>query len=287
MITAKKIISVLFIVVAQSISLPCFAISDTEVDGLVSIYRRGHYAAAEALGQVLLEKDPANLRVRYYLANTYIKLGRPEEAEQHYLYCVEKGAGSKLAELSQTGLNRIQEARLPTTMPSSKRSMVLKALGAKDTRTMYERIAQQTERARQQLDKETEEARRKVYERYGIRPGANIAANYGGDLAREIAYIDSNYKRRLDDINERQVNLLSLTRAGRQRTSLMPLGSGMYVQNYVNYGDENDIVEIPAKPPLKAVAGTLSDNKTPAKLPEKRSSTNANKRAAVGRRPRK
>ena len=109
---------ILAFLTAGGLSLPVLALSDAEVDGLVTIYRHGRYAAAEALGQVLLEKDPHNLRVHYYLGNTYIKLGRPEEAERHYVFCVEKGAGTKIAELSQTGLSRSEENRSPTTLPT-------------------------------------------------------------------------------------------------------------------------------------------------------------------------
>lgn len=258
-----RCMAVIFALTAGLISLsvfalPGFALSDSEVDTLVMIYRRGRYAAAEALGQVLLEKDPRNLRVHYYLGNTYIKLGRPEDAEKHYVFCIEKGQGTKLAELSQTGLNRIEENRSPTTLPSSSRRLLMAALGAKDARSMYGRIKQDTEQARAALNIETEEARRRVCERFGVRSGTTtVSGDRSAEFAKEMDYIDYNYKRKLDSINSREINLLSQTNAGHQRTRLMPLGSGMYVQNYVNYGDETDVVEIPAKPPLKATAGVL------------------------------
>ena len=74
-------------------------------------------------------------------------------------------------------------------------------------------------------------------------------ANFS-DFQKEMAYIDDNYRRKLADISNREYNLLSQTNTGHQRTRLMPMGSGMYVQNYINYGDESDVVEIPAEGPL-------------------------------------
>lgn len=276
---------ILAFLTAGSMSLPVFALSDAEVDGLVTIYRHGRYAAAEALGQVLLEKDPHNLRVHYYLGNTYIKLGRPEEAERHYVFCVEKGAGTKIAELSQTSLSRIEENRSPTTLPSSTRKLLMQALGASDTRSMYGRIKEQSAAARLKLDRDTDEAKHRLYERFGIRPGTALAAvdsaNFN-DFQKEMAYIDDNYKRKLADISNREYNLLSQTNTGHQRTRLMPLGSGMYVQNYINYGDENDVVEIPAEGPLKAKAGSLAVDRAGANAKAKvtiknKSSLNRNK----------
>lgn len=230
-----------------------FAVTEKEVDNLVIVYRQGKYLAAEAIAKALLEQDPGNLRVHYYLANCCVKLLKLEEAEEQYSICVETGKGTKIAELSTIGLQRLEQITNSTTLASSARM----AGASTDLKQLQMRIKQQTAVSRAQALAEAETARRKIRDRY-LSPGLTT-----GNEQAEIARIDATYRKRLADLSNREIAILSQA-GGNQKTNLMPLGSNLYVQNYVNFGDDN-IEEIPLYAPLKATAKSLPDLKSTTK----------------------
>ncbi len=238
---------------AGSFSQTALAVTEKEVDNLVIIYRQGKYLAAEAMAKALLEQDPGNLRVHYYLANCCVKLLKIEEAEEQYSICVETGKGTKIAELSTIGLQRLEQITNSTTLASSARMV-----GANtDLKQLQTRLKQQTAASRSQALAEAELAKRKIRDRY-LSPGLTT-----GSEQVEIARIDAAYRKRLADLSNREIAILSQA-GGNQKTNLMPLGSNLYVQNYVNFGDDN-IEEIPLYAPLKATAKSLPDLKSTAK----------------------
>jgi|GEM_PF-947721 len=236
------------------------AVSEKEVDNLVIIYRQGRYLAAEALAKALLEQDPGNLRVHYYLANCCVKLLKVEEAEEQYTTCVETGKGTKIAELSMIGLQRLEQITNPTTLPSASRMLALNG----DLKLLQTRLKQQSAIGRTRALAEAEAAKRKIRDRY-FSPGLTT-----GTEQIEIAKIDAAYNKRLADLSNREIAILSQA-GGNQKTQLMPLGSNMYVQNYVNFGDDN-IEDIPLYAPLKATAKSLSELKQEIKPSAKKRS---------------
>jgi len=233
---------------------PAQAVTEKEVDNLVLIYREGKYNAAEALAKVLLEQDPTNLRVHYYLGNCCVKLLKIDEAEEQYAICVESGKGTKIADLSQVGLQRLDEIRNPSTLPSSTRRLL--AMGG-DLHLLHNRLRKQTELGRAQALADADAAKRRVREQFGSH-FLDGSGDISPEEALELSKIEAAYNKRLSDLSSHELTILSQATAGNQRTRLVPLGSSLYVQNFVNFGDDN-IEEIPLYPPMKATARRLSD----------------------------
>ncbi|MBN8660642.1 MAG: hypothetical protein J0M35_09785 [Candidatus Obscuribacter phosphatis] len=92
------------------------------LDSLAKLYNQGRYLDSAKIAQKLIDQNPKNLTARYYLGNSYLKLGLPHEALNQYSFCVNFGKGTQIATYAQEaigGINDILTGAEPKTNAGS------------------------------------------------------------------------------------------------------------------------------------------------------------------------
>ncbi len=92
------------------------------LDSLAKLYNQGRYLDSAKIAQKLIDQNPKNLTARYYLGNSYLKLGLPHEALNQYSFCVNFGKGTQIATYAQeaiAGINDILTGAEPNTNTGS------------------------------------------------------------------------------------------------------------------------------------------------------------------------
>lgn len=92
------------------------------LDSLAKLYNQGRYSDSAKIAQKLIDQNPKNLTARYYLGNSYLKLGLPHEALNQYSFCVNFGKGTQIATYAQeaiAGINDILTGAEPKTNAGS------------------------------------------------------------------------------------------------------------------------------------------------------------------------
>ena len=80
------------------------AMADDPLSDAIASYRTGHYAQAQKTLSQVHQDDPANIRATYYLAITQARLGRYDEARQHYAEVQTLAPNSTEAAMAREGL---------------------------------------------------------------------------------------------------------------------------------------------------------------------------------------
>jgi hypothetical protein len=79
------------------------------LDSLAKLYNQGRYLDSAKIAQKLIDQNPKNLTARYYLGNSYLKLGLPHEALNQYSFCVNFGKGTQIATYAQEAIAGIND----------------------------------------------------------------------------------------------------------------------------------------------------------------------------------
>lgn len=92
------------------------------MESLASLYSQGRYLDSAKIAQKLVDKNPKNLTARYYLGNSYLKLGLAHEALNQYSFCVNFGKGTQIAAYAQEaigGINTVLTGAAPQDFPQA------------------------------------------------------------------------------------------------------------------------------------------------------------------------
>lgn len=81
--------------------------ANLSIEGLASLYNQGRYSDSAKVAQKLIDKNPKDLTARYYLGNSYLKLGLAHEALNQYSFCVNFGKGTQIATYAQEAIGGI------------------------------------------------------------------------------------------------------------------------------------------------------------------------------------
>lgn len=267
---------------------PAFAIDDSAKKKLIAEYKHGDFKLAEVSGRLALAEQPNDMEIRYYLANTFSKLGKTDEAIFEYRQCLNSSASAQLKEFSRQGLEKLlqqKEAALAAALksPAHQKETELNAY--------QKRLADEQNQAETKLRDELTQAKRLASERYSSRMRHNPRdysfssyqqsssdANY---YQRELRALDEDYFRKIIDLRNHATNALSQTNCGKGTIRVMPSLSSSKVKNYINYSDEVEPVVKPLPESMSATALSLgSGTKTKGGASTARSSRNRSKSSA-------
>ena len=273
---------------ASVLYCPAFASDDSAKKKLIAEYNHGDFKLAEASGRLALVQQPGDIEIRYYLANTFSKLGKTDEAIFEYRQCLNSSASAQLKEFSRQGLEKLlqqKEAALAAALksPAHQKETELNAY--------QKRLADEQKQAETKLLDELTQAKRLASERYSSRMRHNPRdysfssyqqsssdANY---YQRELRALDEDYFRKVIDLRNHAANALSHTNCGKGTIRVMPSLSSSKVKNYINYSDEVEPVVKPLPESMSATALSLGAvTKTKSGESTARSSRNRSKPSA-------
>jgi hypothetical protein len=288
MLAAKFIIrptlaSLLLCLVLQA---ACFS-SDGQLQGEITAYDQGNFDSAVTIGHRVLRTSPDNALAHYYLANAYAKLNRRQEAYEEYAACTRLATDPTMKRYAEEGLSALGTNKQGDSTGSCQSEMAKVV-------TLRQAELQRDDRLRMlqtDLDSQTRQlyagARQQVTDlstRFKNEPvinyshhGRRASYHYNQNLYRNkqqedqaAAIMEDTRMRVRTEENEMQAlaaareadlrnevaNTASQLQPGpASGIQLSPIGTNLYVKNFVNYGGE------PLEPqpiaPLKAVAGSL------------------------------
>lgn len=238
------------------------ASDDSTKKKLIAEYNHGDFKQAEVTGRLALVQQPTDMEIRYYLANTFSKLGKIDEAIFEYRQCINGNSSAQVKEFSRIGLEKIleqKEAALAAAMKSPVREKET------ELNAYQRRLTEDQNLAEARLRDENTQAKRLAQERYSARmrhtPRDSSSyqqsvsdANY---YSRELRALDEDYFRKIADLRNHAANALSQTNCGKGTIRVVPSLSSSKVKNYINYSEEVEPVIKPLPESMNATALTL------------------------------
>lgn len=85
----------------------------------IQLYEQGNYAGAAQYLRVAVDAQEQNANIRYYLADTYLKLNRLAEAQAEYQTILAIAPGSQAARLSQVALSNLRLPQQRWVLPAN------------------------------------------------------------------------------------------------------------------------------------------------------------------------
>ncbi|MBS2006201.1 MAG: hypothetical protein JST01_04130 [Cyanobacteria bacterium SZAS TMP-1] len=246
---------------AAAISVSAALAAPYSIKTLVTAYNSGKYFKAQEIAEKRLAVEPNDFGTRYYLANTYLKLNKTEQAIVQYRACANSGApnSSNLAKYSSRALECLLKQKELNLMAASADKP-----SDKEIREFRQRLAKETQQEDQQIHREWSQALLRLSQNYD-----NRAFNRGYSpyeyrrMAQERAQIDQTYSKKLRELAEHEQVMLSQANCGTGRIRIAPALSSSKIKNYVNYGSDADAEYIPVDNALTAQARKLSDIASP------------------------
>lgn len=239
--------------------------SGGDIADFYASYKRGDYSQAVSIGENLLGKDQKDLKLRYYLADSYVKLGKREAALGHYRYCASQNK-SVIGNFAAEAIRRLQADDPEIT----DRAEFEKRLGEK-TRSARERLLEQAEVEKKRAAENFDRKMKAITANKGLSPDEQerrMKQAYS-ELDRQEEEITGRYQKQADALLARQDRLLKQT-AGTGSTRVVPKSSSMNVQSFENLGDESDASEIPLERPLDARPLELKKNSLKKNSPQRK-----------------
>lgn len=226
---------------------PQASATGADIADFYATYKRGDYSQAATKGEKLLSKSPKDLRLRYYLADCLIKLGKKDAALEHYQYCASQN-NSVIGRYASEAIRRLKADDPEIT----------------DRAAFEKRLGEKTTGARERLLEQAEEEKKKAAENFDRKMKA-ITANKGlspdeqerlmkqaySELNKQEEEITGRYQKQADALLARKDRLLKQT-SSTGSTRVVPKSSSMNVQSYENLGDQSEAAEIPLERPLDA-----------------------------------
>lgn len=237
--------------------------SPENLELLKQVYSHEDYPAARQLAEEILATQPNNLVVRYYLANSLLKLRLPREALVEYRICYTQGKNSAVGRQSARALAAFSTAgfqkELPDAQDARGRKSKLEALKEellkkeleekKSLRRSFDTTINNIQTSRLNTQEERTQQTQAAFDK----------------LAQEEAQIERRYQRQLESLLHRDSQIVNRSSLNHGTTQVAPQGSSIYVQNFEHLGDESEAVTIPSENPLKAKAQSLGQ--TPLATP--------------------
>jgi hypothetical protein len=85
----------------------------------IDSYKHGQYAQTVQLGAQILQSDSKNAKVRYYMANAFVKLNRIQEAMDQYAACEQITTDPSMKAFCHKALMQFPQALPPPTQPGA------------------------------------------------------------------------------------------------------------------------------------------------------------------------
>jgi hypothetical protein len=243
------------------------ASDDSTKKKLIADYNQGNFKQAEVSGRLALVQQPTDMEIRYYLANTFSKLGKMDEAIFEYRQCINGNASPQVKEFSRQGLEKIlqqKEAALTAAMKSPAREKET------ELNAYQRRLTEDQNLAEARLRDENTQAKRLAQERYSARMRHSPRDSYSYQQSvsdsnfyiRELRALDEDYFRKIADLRNHAANALSQTNCGKGTIRVMPSLSSSKVKNYINYSEDVEPVVKPLPESMSATALSLGSAKT-------------------------
>lgn len=267
--------------------------SASDFEHAISLYGKGKLEDAATELNAVLTKDPNDLKVRYYLANTYARLGQRDKAIEQYTFCAKAAPGTRMEQLCNkamgllnakpSGISELKNPEKYLQLNAEKkidaqaeayrsnlqkqRDDEIKGLGGK-TRNQIDTI-------NRYLSMDINNVPRMIY--VGARSYNNPyyrdeverlkseAAQKVNDLQsrmeKEAKSIGERFDKRLDEIKESHEGMRNALKSAKGNMQLTPHGTSMYVRNYINFGQETVY-----EPPVALQARPISISEPPPQL---------------------
>lgn len=262
-------------------------------------YESGNFRLAFEKFREAALSEPYNARLRYYLGNCLVKLGKIEEARTSFRAClslhpepeVSSGAWLALQNLDKFETSN-SNPKLPdflkTDVPVSLSRQVLEGLA----RLNEEKLArlrdinslQEAQRLTlsKQLDYDINSVPKYIYlgdKRVANPDRGDIVASLKEQFNQRLAILkadgekrkaeaDSFYTKEQDKLKETGANLAGQYASSGGENKAISTGSSLYVRNYVNFGPAYEEEKAPPVPTeLTAAAASLKISPDKAKLP--------------------
>jgi len=229
---------------------------------LKQVYDAGDYAACVNLAQEKIKERPKDPLAHYYFANSLLKLGRKEEAREEYKRCLLFGRGTSIEAFSREALSRDALKSLsPIPQAGNDSAFQSKLSGATERKrkVLSEAAEREKKLARDLFDQEVKNIEKDNKDLEEVIKAKTQAA-FEKYSARENA-IELRYRQLSDQLLKSSQAISQMGKSQQGSSRLMPQGSGMYVQNYENMGDESEAVRIPSENPLTATTRKLDESK--------------------------
>jgi hypothetical protein len=222
---------------------------------LIRAYNAGKYESAEALGEKLIARRPTDYSAHYYLANTYVRLHKNEEAMDQYRICLGSGAAGQLKEYSSTALERLLKQKEQGLIAASQAEKPQE----KEIAAFRKKLRKESKDEERSVRQEWNQALNRLDGNYGNRNQSFRRFGYYRNNESERYRINNYYSRKMSELQDYEASMMSQANCGTSKIRLAPSLSSSKVKNYINYGDQSDAVEIPVDNPLHAQARSLSD----------------------------
>jgi len=80
-------------------------------------YNAGRYLPALEKSLVVVRKEPNNLEIHYLLGNIFIRLDKLENAYEEYVFCVQNGKGTRIAEYARKAMKNMEDMAAQAPLP--------------------------------------------------------------------------------------------------------------------------------------------------------------------------
>ncbi|MBS1997586.1 MAG: hypothetical protein JSS86_14795, partial [Cyanobacteria bacterium SZAS LIN-2] len=151
---------------AAAFSVSAALAAPYSIKTLVKAYNSGKYFKAQEIAEKRLAAEPNDFGTRYYLANTYLKLNKTEQAIVQYRACANSGApnSSNLAKYSSRALECLLKQKELNLMAASADKP-----SDKEIREFRQRLAKETQQEDQQIHREWSQALLRLSQNYDNR----------------------------------------------------------------------------------------------------------------------
>lgn len=265
-----------------------------DVRALKRLYESGQYAAAIERGERITKSTPGNTLTHYYLANSYLVTGQLSYAEREYRICVqlepysEAGENAQMALLAIGKLKDLKQTQSIVQQKSAsdfeeKVARKAEELKQASVNTEVSRLNRRLREEDERIKNLNDEKQRAIDQVPKYIIGAFGARVPNPDYDSEVQVIQAETNSKVEKIQrivnqllaerakilrsgsqlsiEVQKGLKSSTAGSNENVRLMPIGSGLYVRNYVIFSDEAKNELTRSIEPLKGRAERL-DEKT-------------------------
>jgi tetratricopeptide (TPR) repeat protein len=271
-----------------SLFICALSVEAGEYEDAVGLYKSGKIAEAANSLQSVINKNPSDLKARYYLANAYASLGQRNKAIEQYNYCANAAPGTKMEEYCQRamGMQNLKSNSLPglkqpmkdlqrdteskVEMQAKEYRANLEAQRKNEQRFLSRKIDAQVDTIRRQMTLDVDNVPRYIFvgnKAYSNRDYQTDVSKIKLDAARRISDLTSGedsemqklndrFDKKLEEFSESHDGIRTALKSAKGNMQLTPHGTDMYVRNYMNFGQEK-IWEPP--PSLQARPLTLLD----------------------------
>ncbi len=212
-------------------------------------YKQGNYKQAVKIARRNLIRTPGNVNLRYYLADSYSRLGNKTAAIEQLQLCIKHGGRTNVAVLARKRIETLT--------------------GDKSKNKNFAHLEKQIETRRKEILKELEAKKKVAAGKFDLRvkkiqqdqslsesARERRLTRAFEDYKKEEQELTDTFQRRADQLASQKENV-SRAAGSKGSVRVVPKLSDLRTRNYENLGNQSDLEDIPDEQPLKAKQNRL------------------------------